>query len=120
MRQNNSSRRSRGRGRGGNANSKPNRMQVFDSNGPEVKIRGTAHQIADKYESLAKDATSSDDPTLAQNYLQHAEHYRRMNNSFVEHEERQKAEKEEELALPETMVPPANSETTEDKELETA
>jgi len=72
-----SNRRSRGRnnnrGKGGN-----NRSQVFDSNGPEVRIRGTAHQICEKYEGLAKDARSSGDMVLAESYLQHAEHYQRM------------------------------------------
>lgn len=77
MRHNTSNRRSRGRnnnrGKGGN-----NRSKVFDSNGPEVRIRGTAHQILEKYEGLAKDAKSSGDSVLAESYLQHAEHYQRM------------------------------------------
>lgn len=78
MRHGTSNRRSRGRnnnnkGKGGN-----NRAQVFDSNGPEVRIRGTAHQILDKYQALAKDAKSSGDYVLNESYLQHAEHYQRM------------------------------------------
>jgi hypothetical protein len=81
MRHGTSNRRSRGRngnkGKGGN-----NRARVFDSNGPEVRIRGTAHQIFDKYTALAKDAKSSGDAILAESYLQHAEHYQRMINEW--------------------------------------
>ena len=81
MRHGTSNRRSRGRnnnrGKGGN-----NRAQVFDSNGPEVRIRGTAHQIFDKYTALAKDARSSGDHVLAESYLQHAEHYQRIISSW--------------------------------------
>ncbi|MEL6370813.1 MAG: DUF4167 domain-containing protein [Pseudomonadota bacterium] len=54
----------------------PNR--ALDSNGPDVRIRGTANQIYDKYLALARDATSSGDRVKAENYLQHAEHYFRL------------------------------------------
>jgi hypothetical protein len=54
----------------------PNR--ALDSNGPEVRIRGTANQVFDKYITLARDASSSGDRVKAENYLQHAEHYFRM------------------------------------------
>lgn len=60
----------------------PNRAQVFDSNGPEVRIRGTAYQIQEKYMALAKDAASSGDTVLAESYLQHAEHYQRVINEW--------------------------------------
>lgn len=84
-------RRQRGRGgNGGNGNQQrrggQQRMQVFDSNGPEVRIRGTAHQVTEKYLTLAKDAASSGDVVLAQSYLQHAEHYQRVINSWVQEE----------------------------------
>jgi hypothetical protein len=52
--------------------------RVFESNGPDVKIRGTASHIAEKYVSLARDAQASGDPVAAENYLQHAEHYYRI------------------------------------------
>lgn len=87
MRHGTTNRRQRGRGNGGgNGQRRGNnqRMQVFDSNGPDVRIRGTAHQVAEKYEALAKDATSSGDIVLAQSYLQHAEHYQRIINSWVQ------------------------------------
>jgi hypothetical protein len=58
----------------------PNR--ALDSNGPDVRIRGTAQQIYDKYLALARDATSSGDRVKAENYLQHAEHYFRVTRSI--------------------------------------
>ncbi len=54
----------------------PNR--ALDSNGPDVRIRGTANQIFDKYQALARDASSAGDRIKAESYLQHAEHYYRM------------------------------------------
>lgn len=52
--------------------------RVYESNGPDVKIRGTASHIAEKYIQLARDAQSSGDPVAAENYYQHAEHYFRL------------------------------------------
>ncbi len=72
---------SNGRRNGGNG---ANRNQVFDSNGPDVRIRGTAHQILEKYAALAKDAASGGDRILAESYLQHAEHYQRIISSWAE------------------------------------
>ena len=79
----------RGRGRGGSNNSGGgggnfNRKggnpltRTYDSSGPDVKIRGTAQHIAEKYSALARDAQSSGDRVMAENYLQHAEHYNRI------------------------------------------
>jgi hypothetical protein len=79
MKHGTSNRRSRNRGNGSRKN---NKMQVFDSNGPDVRIRGTAHQICEKYLALAKDAASSGDKCMAENYLQHAEHYQRIINEW--------------------------------------
>ena len=50
----------------------------FQSNGPNVKIRGTARQVAEQYLQLARDAHTGNDPVAAENYLQHAEHYFRL------------------------------------------
>src|SRR5271165_2988702 len=74
MRQGQQSRRGRNRGR------KPqNSMnRNYESSGPDVKIRGSAMHIAEKYASLARDAMSSGDSVAAENYLQHAEHYNRI------------------------------------------
>jgi hypothetical protein len=52
--------------------------QLFQSNGPNVKIRGTARQVAEQYLQLARDAHTGNDPVAAENYLQHAEHYFRL------------------------------------------
>jgi len=52
--------------------------RVFESNGPDVKIRGNPSHIAEKYVQLARDAQSSGDPVAAENYYQHAEHYFRV------------------------------------------
>src|SRR3977135_3385345 len=63
--------------RGRNNNRKgPNPLtRSYESNGPDVKIRGTGSHVAEKYLQLARDAQSSGDPVSAENYLQHAEHY---------------------------------------------
>lgn len=76
MRQNPNSRRSRGRGGrkpGGN-----NRNQIFDSNGPGARVRGNSAQIYEKYQQLARDASSAGDRVAAENFYQHAEHYYRL------------------------------------------
>lgn len=52
--------------------------RIYESNGPDVKIRGTASHVADKYVQLARDAQTSGDPVAAENYFQHAEHYFRL------------------------------------------
>jgi hypothetical protein len=90
MRQGQQHRRGRSRGSsGGNGNSNSSHShqhrkgqnplaRSFESNGPDVKVRGTAADIAAKYITLARDAQSSSDPVLAENYFQHAEHYNRM------------------------------------------
>jgi hypothetical protein len=66
---------------GGNNNNRkgPNPLtRNYESNGPDVKIRGSAQQIAEKYATLARDAASAGDRVMAENYLQHAEHYNRI------------------------------------------
>ena len=68
----------RSRNRGGSRRSNQNKTQVFDSNGPEVRIRGTAHQVFEKYMALSKDARGVGDHILAESYMQHAEHYQRL------------------------------------------
>ncbi len=61
----------------------------FESNGPEVKVRGTPAHVAEKYLSLARDAQSAGDPVLAENYLQHAEHYNRIILAYREQQGQQ-------------------------------
>lgn len=79
--------RNNGGGGGGNNNNNNNNnnrkgpnplTRNYESNGPDVKIRGSAQQIAEKYTTLARDAMSSGDRVVAENYLQHAEHYNRI------------------------------------------
>ena len=62
----------------GNGGGGYNPNRVYDSNGPEVKIRGTASHVYEKYLQLARDANASGDRVMAENYLQHAEHYFRI------------------------------------------
>src|SRR5688572_20895591 len=89
MMRNGQNKRMRGRNRNNNSNNhghNPNRghhhhnplTRVYESNGPDVKIRGTAHHIAEKYLQLARDATSVGDHVTAEAHHQHAEHYFRL------------------------------------------
>ncbi|WP_019222634.1 DUF4167 domain-containing protein [Bartonella rattaustraliani] len=75
-------RRVRGRNNNNNGNNNrrgPNPLsRNYESSGPDVKIRGNAQQIADKYISLARDAQGAGDRVMSENYLQHAEHYLRI------------------------------------------
>jgi hypothetical protein len=64
--------------RGRNRKSQNPLSRVYESNGPDVKIRGTASHVAEKYIQLARDAQASGDPVSAENYYQHAEHYYRL------------------------------------------
>ena len=59
-----------------------NRNHVFDSNGPDLRVRGTAQQLFEKYLQLGRDATSSGDRVMAESYFQHAEHYFRILNAM--------------------------------------
>ena len=77
MRQGQNAKRSRGRGRrGGGQGFSLNR--VFESNGPDVKVRGTVQQVYEKYLNLSRDANSAGDRIAAETYMQHAEHYFRL------------------------------------------
>ena len=70
--------RNRGSSGGGGGKGHNPLTRVYESNGPDVKIRGTANHVAEKYIQLARDATASGDPVAAENYYQHAEHYFRL------------------------------------------
>src|SRR3954447_13077579 len=56
----------------------PQRNQTFDSNGPNVRVRGSAHQIFERYVALAREAAIGGDSIAAENFYQHAEHYFRV------------------------------------------
>lgn len=71
--------RQRGRNRGGGGKPQQNANRAFESNGPEgIKVRGAAQHVFERYQQLARDAGSGGDRVLAENYLQHAEHYFRV------------------------------------------
>lgn len=89
MRPNNRQRSRGGRNGGGgggghhhkqhhNPNRPPNRNQIFDSSGPDVRVRGNAHQVFDKYQALAREAAASGDRIMAEAYWQYADHYFRV------------------------------------------
>src|SRR5216110_4122915 len=83
MRNGQNNKRMRNRNNNNNNNNNNRRGQnpmtrVFESNGPDIKLRGTASHVAEKYVQLARDARSSGDPVAAENYYQHAEHYFRL------------------------------------------
>jgi hypothetical protein len=61
-----------------NPNRPPNRNQIFDSSGPDVRVRGNAHQVFDKYQALAREAAASGDRIQAEAYWQYADHYFRV------------------------------------------
>src|SRR4051812_2830395 len=81
MRNGQNNKRMRGRNNNNNNHHRKNQnpmSRVFESNGPDVKIRGNPAHIAEKYIQLARDAHTSGDPVSAENYYQHAEHYYRL------------------------------------------
>lgn len=61
-----------------------NRNHVFDSSGPDLRVRGTAQQLFEKYLQLGRDATGSGDRVMAESYFQHAEHYFRILNAMAQ------------------------------------
>lgn len=114
--------RSRGRGRGkhhgggggggggprhqGGGSGGSHQDQVFnihrtiDSNGPDVKIRGNAHHVYEKYLQLARDSNSAGDRVMAENYLQHAEHYYRLIMAFQAQQQAQQGPQQANNAQP--------------------
>lgn len=66
-----------------------NRNHVFDSNGPDVRLRGTAQQLFEKYLQLGRDATGAGDRVMAEGYFQHAEHYFRILNAMSQAQQQQ-------------------------------
>ncbi|TCL09594.1 uncharacterized protein DUF4167 [Shimia isoporae] len=68
--------------------------RVFDSSGPEGKVRGTPQQVIDKYNQLARDSQLSNDRVATENFQQHAEHYQRMLNEAQREQEARREEQE--------------------------
>jgi len=78
---NNNNNKNRQRGRNNNNGGRKHLNPLsrnYESNGPDVKVRGNAAHITEKYVQLARDAHASGDSVMAENYLQHAEHYFRI------------------------------------------
>lgn len=92
--------RSRGKNRNNNRNNNVNIVnRVFDSSGPEGKVRGTPQQIIEKYQQLHRDAQLSGDRVAAENFQQHAEHYARMlAEAMKEQEARREAQEAQHAA----------------------
>lgn len=93
-----------------NGGSAPSRNTVYDSTGPAGRLRGTAYQLMEKYQQAAKDAMATD-RVLAENCLQHADHYSRLNAAAIANEQRfnpayqQQPETEDDAAVqPETAA----------------
>lgn len=86
MRPNNQNRRGRGRGprkphggpHGGHGGGGQSKAHTFDSTGPDIRVRGNAYQVLEKYLQLARDAGTAGDRVAAENFLQHADHYYRV------------------------------------------
>jgi hypothetical protein len=87
MRQPQNAKRGRGRGRRGNNNGGhnhvPNRNTSYESNGPDVKLRGNAQQLHEKYLALAHDAATSGERISAEAYTQFSDHYFRLHQAAV-------------------------------------
>lgn len=93
----------RSRSRSKNSRNRNNNQQgggnvvnrVFDSSGPEGKVRGTPQQVIEKYNQLARDAHLSNDRVAAENFQQHAEHYLRMLSEAQREQDQRREEQEQ-------------------------
>ena len=95
MRQPQNAKRGRGRGRRGNGNAQPNvpnRNTSYESNGPDVKLRGNAQQLNEKYMALAHDAAAAGERITAEAYTQFADHYYRLHQAAIDAAEERKAQ----------------------------
>lgn len=96
MRPGQQNRRSRGRNNNNNRKGPNPLSRNYESNGPDVKIRGSAAHVAEKYTTLARDAQSSGDRVMSENYLQHAEHYNRIVAAAQAHQAQQASQENRE------------------------
>jgi hypothetical protein len=95
MRQPQNAKRGRGRGRRGNGSAQPNvpnRNTSYESNGPEVKLRGNAQQLNEKYQALAHDAAAAGERITAEAYTQFADHYYRLHQAAIDAAEERKTQ----------------------------
>ena len=93
MRQPHNARRSRGRSN--RKHNVPLKHQSFESNGPDVRIRGNAHQVYEKYLAMARDAHSTGNRISAEGYYQHAEHYFRIMNDSTDPQSGQRPQQQQ-------------------------
>ena len=110
MRQPQNAKRGRGRGRRGNGNAQPNvpnRNTSYESNGPDVKLRGNAQQLNEKYLALAHDAAAAGERITAEAYTQFADHYFRLHQAAVaaaDERRTQHAERQSRAEAPQPVV----------------
>ena len=95
-----------------------NRNHVFDSNGPDLRIRGTSQQLFEKYLQLGRDATSGGDRVMAESYFQHAEHYFRILNAMNQAAQQQQGGGQQQNGQPirRPMMPDGSDAEPEDGE----
>ena len=110
MRQPQNAKRGRGRGRRGNGNAQPNvpnRNTSYESNGPDVKLRGNAQQLNEKYLALAHDAAAAGERITAEAYTQFADHYFRLHQAAIDAAEERRAQHAERQTRAEASPQPA-------------
>ena len=108
MRQPQNAKRGRGRGRRSNGNSQPhvpNRNTSYESNGPDVKLRGNSQQLNEKYPALAHDAAAAGERITAEAYTQFADHYFRLHQAAVDAAEERRAQHAERQSRAEAPQP---------------
>ena len=108
MRQPQNAKRGRGRGRRGNGNAQPNvpnRNTSYESNGPDVKLRGNAQQLNEKYLALAHDAAAAGERITAEAYTQFADHYYRLHQAAIDAAEERRAQHAERQSRAEAPQP---------------
>ena len=116
MRQPQNAKRGRGRGRRGNGNAQPNvpnRNTSYESNGPDVKLRGNAQQLNEKYLALAHDAAAAGERITAEAYTQFADHYYRLHQAAIDAAEERKAQHAERQSRAGTPQPNVEEPATE-------
>lgn len=89
----------------------PSVNRVYESSGPEGKVRGTPQQIIEKYLSLSRDKQTSGDRVMAESFQQHAEHYIRILSAAQAAQQQRRDEREEREDRDETMDADADAES---------
>lgn len=117
MRQNGKNNRQRGRGRR-NGNGQINRNTTLDSNGPDVRLRGNAQQLHEKYVALGNDASAAGERIQAEAYYQYADHYFRVHSSIVAASEERRERQQEHKQSAEPSSDQTESQTDETTEAE--